>query len=77
LRNLSNQLRNGGPLVFDPIEGERRYFEDDDLTYIRWYTRGEVEKVLAATGFQVAALGEVRHVPEMSRLLVVGRAGRG
>jgi SAM-dependent methyltransferase len=77
LHNLSNQLRNGGPVVFDLIEGERRYFEDDDLTYIRWYTRGEVEKILAATGFEVAAFDEVRHVPEMSRLLVVGRAGRG
>ncbi len=73
LANLAPQLRPGGSLVFDLIEGERRYFEDDGVTYIRWYSRDEIETILASSGLELVAFDEVRHVPEMARLLVVAR----
>jgi SAM-dependent methyltransferase len=71
LRNLGPQMRAGGRLVFDLIEGRRRYFEDDRVTYIRWYTRPEIEELLGATGFEPIAFDEVEHVPGLTRLLVV------
>src|SRR4051794_26278280 len=42
LANLAGQMAPGGVAVFDLIEGERRFFEPDGVTYIRWYTRDEV-----------------------------------
>jgi hypothetical protein len=71
LRNLGAQMRPGGVAAFDLIEGERRYFEDDDVTYIRWYTRPEIEEIVRRCGLELAAFDEVRHLPELSRLLVV------
>ena len=73
LRNLGQQLRPGGLAVFDLIEGHRRYFEEDGVTYIRWYTRPEIEAILASTGFGLVAFDEVRHLPDHTRLLVVAR----
>jgi SAM-dependent methyltransferase len=73
LGNLARQLRPGGVAVFDLIEGYRRYFEDDGVTYIRWYARDEVESILVATGLDLVAFDEVRHLPDVTRLLVVGR----
>ena len=60
-------------MIFDLIEGSRRFFEDDDVTYIRWYERGEVEELLDASGLDLVAFEEVRHHPTLARLLVVGR----
>jgi SAM-dependent methyltransferase len=73
LQNLRPQLAPGGVLVFDLIEGERRYFEDDQVTYIRWYTKPEIEEILGAAGLDLVVFDEVRHLPELVRLLVVAR----
>jgi SAM-dependent methyltransferase len=73
LRNLGQQLRPAGLAVFDLIEGHRRYFEEDGVTYIRWYTRPEIKTILASTGFELVAFDEVRHLPDHTRLLVVAR----
>jgi SAM-dependent methyltransferase len=73
LDNLARQLSPGGRVVVDLIEGHRRYFEDDGVTYIRWYSRDEVSSILAATGLELMAFDEVRHLPHVSRLLVVAR----
>jgi SAM-dependent methyltransferase len=73
LRNLAPQLSAGGVAIFDLIEGERRYFEEDGVTYIRWYERPEIERILTAAGLELVAFDEVRHLPEMPRLLVVAR----
>lgn len=78
LANLAPQLRPGGLAIFDLIEGRRRYFEPDAVTYIRWYSREEIEGILDAAGIELVSFDEVRHLPELSRLLVVARTrGRG
>jgi SAM-dependent methyltransferase len=73
LCNLAGQLAPGGVVLFDLIEGSRRFFEDDGVTYIRWYERDEVDGLLAACGLERVAFEEVRHHPSLSRLLVVAR----
>jgi SAM-dependent methyltransferase len=73
LANLARQLREGGVVVFDLIEGDRRYFEDDGVTYIRWYERTEIERIAGASGLEVSAFDHVEHYPGMVRLLVVAR----
>jgi SAM-dependent methyltransferase len=71
LGHLADQLRTRGLIVFDLIEGQRRYFEEDGVTYIRWYSRGEIEEIVLRTGLELVAFDEVRHVPDLVRLLVV------
>jgi SAM-dependent methyltransferase len=73
LSNLARQLRSGGTVVFDLIEGQRRYFEEDGVTYIRRYSRAEVEEILGRVGLEPVGFDEVRHLPELTRLLVVAR----
>ncbi len=73
LSNLAEQMTPGGVVLFDLIEGSRRFFEDDDLTYIRWYERGEVEELLGRCGLELEDFEEVRHHPSLARLLAVGR----
>ena len=73
LANLASQLAPGAVVLFDLIEGSRRFFEEDGVTYIRAYERGEIETILAACHLDVVAFEEVRHHPSLARLLVVGR----
>lgn len=73
LANLASQTAAGGVVLFDLIEGSRRYFEADGVTYIRAYERPEVAAMLAGCGLELAAFDEVRHRPSLARLLVVAR----
>lgn len=73
LSNLTRQMTPGGIVLFDLIEGSRRFFEEDGVTYIRWYERGEVENILATCGLEHVAFEQVRHHPNLARLLVVAR----
>jgi SAM-dependent methyltransferase len=73
LGNLAERLRSGGQMVFDLIEGERRYWEHDRATYIRLYTRDEVRQILARIGLTDISFDEVEHSPGRTRLLVVAR----
>jgi hypothetical protein len=66
-------MRPGALAVFDLIEGQRRYFAEDGVTYIRAYSRPEVEEILKAAGLELVAFDEVCHLPEYVRLLVVAR----
>jgi GT2 family glycosyltransferase/SAM-dependent methyltransferase len=72
LANLAGGLRAGGVVVIDLIEGERAFFEPDGVTYIRWYTRDQVTEIFHRAGLDVTAFDEVRHHPDVSRLLAVG-----
>jgi SAM-dependent methyltransferase len=76
LRNVAGSMRDGGRIVIDLYEGRRRYFEEDGLTYIRWYTRDEVEAIFESSGCEVEAFDTVEHDPDHRRLLVVGRPAR-
>ena len=73
LANVASQMAAGRVVLFDLIEGSRRFFEEDGVTYIRAYERGEIETILAACHLDVVAFEEVRHHPSLARLLVVGR----
>jgi len=46
------------------------------VTYLRHYTRPEVEAIVAAARLEIAAFDEVRHLPDHIRLLVVARKPR-
>jgi SAM-dependent methyltransferase len=76
LANLASQMAPGGVVLFDLIEGSRRFFEDDGVTYIRAYERPEVEAIVAACGLELVGFEEVRHHPSLARLLVVARKPR-
>lgn len=71
LRNIAGQLSERGLVLFDLIEGSRRYFERDEITYIREYSREEVRKLLARAPLELVGFDTVAHDPEHVRLLVV------
>jgi len=58
---------------FDLLEGNRTIFEQDKVTYIKWYTRDEVKSIVNRIPLQLVSFDEVRHDPEHQRLLVVAR----
>jgi len=73
LANVSSHVRPGGSMVFDVIEGDRRWWEHDNATYIRAYTRDELRELLDRVGFSDVAFDLVTHCPGRTRLLVVAR----
>ena len=73
LRNIRSFLNPGALLMFDLIEGHKRYFEEDGITYIRWYSKAEVDEILGRLELERVAFDEVEHAPEFCRLLVVAR----
>ena len=50
LANIGRQLRPGGRVVFDLIEGSREYFHRDQVTFMREYTRPEAAGIVARAG---------------------------
>lgn len=73
LANLRPQLAANAVVIFDLIEGGRRYFQHDRRTFIREYGRDEVRASLDAAGYELVAFDEVRHAEGYARLLVVAR----
>jgi SAM-dependent methyltransferase len=71
LANLRGQLSDRGRVLFDLIEGNRRYFHWDGRTYVREYRQDEVMGILAACSLEPVAFDEVAHDREHNRLLVV------
>jgi hypothetical protein len=74
LANLRPQLRDGAVVIFDLIEGSRTYFQRDQTTYVREYTRAEAESIVAASGLRPEAFDSVEHAPGRTRMVVVARA---
>lgn len=64
-------LKSGGRLIFDLIEERRQTFENDKLTYLRFYSREEISEVLEHVGYRLMMFAQVRHAPDFERLLVV------
>jgi SAM-dependent methyltransferase len=75
LANLVPQLSSRALVVFDLLEGRRRHFQGDDVTYVREYRRQEVTDILARVSLVPVAFDEVVHAPGRARLLVVARRG--
>jgi SAM-dependent methyltransferase len=73
LRNVVNYVNPGGMFFFDLLEGRGRSFEDDGVTYVRWYTRLEILELLRDVSLEHVAFDQVEHDLEHSRLLVVAR----
>lgn len=73
LANVVGSMTEGATLVFDLIEGRRRYFQDDGRTFIRWYGRDEVVQILDRSGCELVAFDDVHHDADHCRLLVVAR----
>jgi SAM-dependent methyltransferase len=73
LTHVSGAAESGATIVVDLIEGERRYFQDDATTYIRWYTRDEVAEIFARCGCEVTRFDYVQHDADHRRLMVIGR----
>lgn len=73
LTNVSASLNPGAIVVFDVIEGRKQFFEDDEVTYIRYYAKDELTEILERSGLQLVAFDEVLHDADHPRLLVVAK----
>ncbi len=71
LANIGGQLRPGGRVVFDLIEGSREYFHRDQVTFMREYTRPAAAGIVARAGLRLVAVDEVVHAPGRVRMLIV------
>lgn len=72
LHNISNQMRKGGIILFDLIEGDVAFYEEDG-TYIHHYTRSQIEKIARSCNLELVGFDKVIHAPGFSRLLVIAR----
>ena len=73
LTHVSAHLNPGSIVVFDVIEGRKQFFEPDDVTYIRYYTKEELTDIVERSSLQLVAFDEVLHDADHPRLLVVAR----
>jgi len=73
LNNISSYLNPGCMVLFDLIEGKKRYFEGDGVTYIRHYGREEVLEILQRASLNLLTFDSVQHDPDHLRLLVVAK----
>jgi SAM-dependent methyltransferase len=73
LTHVAEALNPGAMVFIDLIEGHTRYFEDDDVTYIRHYTRDEIAEIIGRAGLTLVAFDEVLHDADHPRLLFVAR----
>ena len=73
LRHCARALNPGALACFDLIEGDHSLFETDGVTYIKCYTRPQVEAILQRAGFDLVAFDIVKHDPDHERLLTVAR----
>lgn len=71
LENLGSQLRPGGRIAFDLIEGHREYFHRDERTFMREYTRDEAAEIVGQAGLDLVTFDHVDHAPGRRRLLVI------
>jgi SAM-dependent methyltransferase len=74
---IGRALRPGGTLVFDVLEGQGREFQpDQSATFLRWYTRDEIEEILGGCGYTSVVFDRVEHAPNYERLLVIAQVSR-
>jgi 2-polyprenyl-3-methyl-5-hydroxy-6-metoxy-1,4-benzoquinol methylase len=73
LTHVASSLNPGAMVFIDLIEGSTRYFEPDDVTYLRHYTREEVTEIVGRAGLTLVGFDEVLHDADHPRLLFVAR----
>ncbi len=74
LRNVERHLNPGATVIFDVPEGEfSSFYPGDDVTWVRGYSRAEMEAILPGIPLELVAFDEVVHAPGYGRLLVVAR----
>jgi len=71
LNNLGKSIKPGGHAVVDFIEGNRRVFEKDQVTYVRSYSKGQLTDLFGACGFKEPVFDYVDHAQGFQRLLVI------
>ena len=77
MRNVERHLNPGATVIFDLIEGEFEGFDQGDgVTYMRGYSRADLEALLQGIPLDLVTFDEVEHAPGQVRLLVVARKAR-
>jgi SAM-dependent methyltransferase len=71
LANLGRQLRPGGTIAFDLIEGSREYVHRDNHTFMREYTRREAAEIVTGAALELVEIDLVEHAPGRARMLIV------
>ena len=59
LFNIASQVQPDCMFFFDVIEGEQHGFEDEAGTYVRWYTRPELSRILATRPLEFVNFDQV------------------
>ena len=73
LAHVAAALNPGAMVFIDLIEGRTRYFEDDDVTYLRHYSRDEIADIVGRAGLTLVGFDEVLHDADHPRLLFIAR----
>ena len=73
LANVATVLNPGALVFIDLIEGQTRYFEPDDVTYLRHYSREEVAEIIGRAGLTLVGFDVVLHDAEHPRLLFIAK----
>lgn len=74
IANISSRMSNGARLIYDVPEGTKVHFENDGKTYIRWYERDEICKILEGNGLKLVGFDTVQHLggkKSHPRLLII------
>lgn len=74
LKNILQYVKNGGYIFFDLLEGEKKIFEQDEITYINHYSKKEVDEIITRLGLKLIDYSTVVHNPKdltKNRLLIV------
>lgn len=73
LKNLDKFMNPGGLISFDLLEGNRRGFENDGVTYMHFYTKEKVIAILQKIPMELVSFDSVKHAHGYIRLFVVAK----
>jgi len=74
LTNISRYMNKKGMVFFDLLkEGNIAYFEEDGVTFIRYYKKKQIKEIIQRSNLDVVGFDKVIHAPGYSRLLVVAQ----
>jgi 2-polyprenyl-3-methyl-5-hydroxy-6-metoxy-1,4-benzoquinol methylase len=74
LTNISRYMNKKGMVFFDLLkEGNIAFFEEDGVTFIRYYKKKQIKEIVQRSNLGVVGFDKVIHAPGYSRLLVVAQ----